>query len=548
MRVLIVDGYNDEPGGLGVPPYIDVYPRLIAGSIWLARKDARIDYVTVDQFRSSPVWVRRASSYDIVVFVAGVVVPGKYIGGKPANPSELARWASSIEGPLLVLAGPAARWGMGLGGGGPSYTPHIFEKAGFHVLVKGDVEEYFYDLAKYGEEKAEPRRIRRNYTLYDKAARLGARIIKQHPRLGRGLIAELETYRGCSRWISGGCSFCIEPLRGKPILRDPQGIISEVEALYNAGVRAFRLGRQADILVYGSRELGDEEWPKPNPRALERLLRGIRSVAPNLEVLHIDNVNPGTIARHPKLSEEALKNIVEYHTEGDVAAMGLETADEKVARINNLNTTPEEALKAIRLVNKIGAHRGSKGLPHLLPGINFILGLPGETKETYRANRQFLERILSEGLLVRRVNVRRLLALPSTRVSRMKHGVRRRLEKYARSFTYWVRQIFEKTMISRIAPKGTILYNLWVEECNSNICYARQTGSYPLMVALHCSGPHRGMFIPRVLITGVHSPRSLKGTPLPLHPSSHRSIIEEATHIQRIPGGVVSITGVTCHR
>ncbi|MCE4626647.1 MAG: radical SAM protein, partial [Desulfurococcales archaeon] len=118
MRVLIVDGYNDEPGGLGVPPYIDVYPRLIAGSFWLVDKSTRIDYVIVDQFRRwEAYWVRRATAYDIVVFIAGVVVPGKYIGGVPARPEELTRWAGLIEGPLKILVGPAARWGMGLEGG-----------------------------------------------------------------------------------------------------------------------------------------------------------------------------------------------------------------------------------------------------------------------------------------------------------------------------------------------------------------------------------------------------------------------------------------------
>ena len=545
--MLIVDGYNDEPGGLGVPPYLDVYPRLIAGSLWLARRDARVDYVTVDQFRSTPVWVRRASSYDIVVFIAGVVVPGKYIGGRPAEPRELIEWAGAIEGPLLVLAGPAARWGMGLEGGGPAYPPWMFEKAGFHVLVRGDVEEYFYELARHGVEKADPRRIRRNYSLYDKAALLGARIARQHPRLGRGLIAEIETYRGCARWISGGCSFCVEPLRGRPIQRDPQGIVAEVEALYSSGVRAFRLGRQADILVYGSPQLGDEEWPKPDPGALRSLLRGIRSVAPALRVLHIDNVNPGTIARHPGESKEALKTIIEYHTEGDVAAMGLETADEKVARVNNLNTTPEEALQAIRLVNVLGARRGPQGLPHLLPGLNFILGLPGETSHTYHANREFLEQVMSEGLLVRRVNIRRLLALPATRVSRMKHGVRGRLEKHARSFAHWVRHVFEKRMLARIAPRGTLLRDLWVEECRSGVCYARQTGSYPLTVALHCRGPYRGMYLPAVAVTGVHSPRSLRGIPLPLHPSSHRSILTEAERLRPASSiNIVSPLGALC--
>lgn len=531
MRVLIVDGYNDEPGGLGVPPYIDVYPRLIAGSFWLADKTARVDYVTADQFRASEsYWLRRASQYDILVFIAGVVVPGKYIGGDPARPEELVKWAGLIEGPIKILAGPAARWGMGLEGGKPAYPPSAFERAGFDVLVRGDVEEYFTDLARYGVEKASPVRLRRDYRLYDKVARLGARIVRKHPRLGHGLIAEIETYRGCARWVSGGCSFCVEPLRGRPLQRDPQGIVAEVEALYNNGVRAFRLGRQADILVYGSSGLSREEWPKPNPQALERLLHGIRSVAPGLEVLHIDNVNPGTIARHPSESEEALKTIIKYHTDGDVAAMGVETADPRVARINNLNTTPEEALYAITLVNRLGRERGPSGLPHLLPGINFILGLPGETSETYRLNRSFLEEILSRRLLVRRVNVRRLLPLPPTRAYRMKHGVRGRLEKHARSFTWWVRREFEARMLSMIAPKGTILSRLYVEECKHGVCYARQTGSYPLIVAIPCNTLHPTQYLDKVIVTGIHSPRSLQGLPIPIRRDSrvhHRKTLEK---------------------
>lgn len=517
MRALIVDGYNDEPGGLGVPPYIDVYPRLIAGSFWLVDKSTRIDYVVVDEFRRwEGYWVRRASIYDVVVFIAGVVVPGKYIGGVPARPEELIRWAGLIKGPLKVLVGPAARWGMGLEGGGPTHPPAVFKKAGFDVLVRGDVEEYFYDLARYGVEKASPIRFRRDYKLYDRVAKLGARIVRQHPRLGRGLIAEIETYRGCARWVSGGCSFCVEPLRGRPIQRDPEGIVGEVEALYSFGVRAFRLGRQADILVYGSSQLSLDEWPKPSPGTLEKLFHGIRSVAPQLEVLHIDNVNPGTIARNPEESRETLKIIIKYHTDGDVAAMGVETADPRVAKLNNLNTNPEEALFAIELVNMLGRHRGPSGLPHLLPGINFILGLPGETSETYRLNREFLKEILDRGLLVRRVNVRRLLALPSTRVYRMKYGVRGRVEKHARSFTYWVRRIFEKEMLSKIAPRGTLLRRLWVEDCRDGICYVRQTGSYPLMVAVPCGSLYPGQYLDVVVVTGVHSPRSLEGFPLPI--------------------------------
>jgi len=539
-RVLLVDGYNDEPGGLGVPPYIDVYPRYIAGALWLADKGIRVDYVTIDQLRRGrSAWLGRAGSYDIIVFVAGVVVPGRYIGGDPVRPEELAWWAQRLRDKLLILAGPAARWGMGLEGGRPAYPPSYFERAGFDVLVRGDVEEFFYDLARHGLEKASSISLRKDYSLVDKAARLGARIIAQHPRLGKGLTVEIETYRGCTRWVTGGCSFCVEPLRGRPIQRSPQGIVAEVEALYRWGATAFRYGRQADILVYGSPGLGVEEWPRPEPEALRRIFHGARTVAPRLEVLHIDNVNPGTIARYPVESRQALRTIVEYHTDGDVAAMGVETADERVAKINNLNTTPDEALQAVEIVNQIGAHRGPTGLPHLLPGINFILGLPGETAETYRKNRRFLEEILERGLLVRRVNIRRLLPLPVTRVSRMKHGVRGRLEKHARSFTYWVRNVFEKTMLARVAPRGTLLRGLYVEDCSRGVCYARQPGSYPIMAAIPCRLPLH-QWLERVVVTGVHSPRSIEAVPVPLWKGSRRRVLEKASNA--LGGGGVPVT------
>ncbi len=513
-RILIVDGYNDEPGGLGVPPYIDVYPRLIAGAAWLADKTVRVDYVTVDEFRASAAWLRRAASYDLVAFIAGVVVPGRYIAAEPARAEELMLWGRLLSrATLTVLLGPAAKWGLGLEGGKPAVPPHRLEKAGF-LLVRGDAEIFFYEAVRYGVERARTNAIRSDYRLADEALVRGSRVIRQHPSYGRNLIVELETYRGCARWISGGCSFCVEPLRGRPVQRSPEAIAREAGSLYRWGARALRLGRQADILVYGSRELGSEEWPRPDPQALERLLVGIRNAAPGLDVLHIDNVNPGTVARYPRESREALKVIVRHHTDGDVAALGVESADPRVARINNLNTTAEDALTAVRIINEVGAHRGPRGLPHLLPGLNFIIGLPGETRETYRLNRELLERIMEEGLLVRRVNIRKVMVIPATRLSRMWRGINPRVEAAARAFVRWTRRVFDRRMLSRIAPPGTVLKSLWVEECRESYCYARQQGSYPLMVYIPCRLP-RGTFLGSVKVGGVHSPRALWGTPLP---------------------------------
>ncbi len=508
-RVLIVDGYTDEPSGLGVPPYIDVYPRYIAGAVWHhIGSSATVHYVTVDEFRRLP-WLSRAEDYDAIVFIAGITVPGKYLDGQPASPEELIRWSRIIEKPFKILAGPIARFGTGVRGGSQARVLRELRRAGFDEIVTGDVDEYMRSLLTEGPEKASPWMTRRDYTYADIYLVKGARIVRMHRRYGHGLTAEIETYRGCARWVSGGCSFCIEPLYGKPIQRDIRSIVREVEALYKEGVVDFRIGRQSDFYVIGSPELGEEEWPRPCPDCIESLLKGIRRNAPYIRTLHIDNANPGTIYRYPTESTLITKYIVRYHTAGDVVALGLETADPRVARLNNLNTLPDEAYAAIKLVNRYGSIRNNDGVPHLLPGLNFILGLPGETGETLELNREFLLRLLEEGYMVRRVNIRRLLVIPGTKVSTLKPRLTGKSESRHRMFVRWVRDFFDKTMLTRVFPRGTIIRNLYVEGYYDGFSYARPPGSYPPTVKIKGSLPYMSMI--SVEVQSVSTGRSLMG-------------------------------------
>ncbi|MCE4617608.1 MAG: radical SAM protein [Desulfurococcales archaeon] len=507
-RFLIVDGYTDEPSGLGVPPYIDVYPRYAAGVVWEELgPHATVHYVTVDELRLYK-WMSRLPTYDVVIFIAGVTVPGKYLDGNPATPEELIRWARIIDGPFKILAGPAARFGLGERGGTLAYSPRDFQRAGFDVVVSGDIDVYLRQLIKDGQERAEHWRMRKSYAELGTAPVKGARIVRMHRRFGHGLVAELETYKGCARWVSGGCSFCIEPLYGKPRSRSLNDIIAEVEALYSNGVIDFRIGRQSDFYTIGSEKLGVDEWPRPNPDYVERLLRGIRNVAPGLRTLHVDNANPGTLVRYPQESVRITKSLVRFHTPGDVLALGLETADPRVIKLNNLNTHPEESLEAIKVINRIGGFRDGNGVPHLLPGVNFVLGLPGETSETLELNKVFLEQILRENLLVRRVNVRRLLVLPGTRVSRMKYKSRARIMVKHRSFIRWVREHFDPIMFSRVFPAGTIIRNVYIESSRDDYSYGRPPGSYPPTIRMPRVLPRLSLV--DVVVEGVASGRSLQ--------------------------------------
>ncbi len=84
MRVLIIDGYVDEPACLGVPPYLSPYPRYIAGAlVEKGVKPEDIFYRTIDQIRQQ----RGKINFDLIVIVAGMTVPGKYLRAAPITRS-----------------------------------------------------------------------------------------------------------------------------------------------------------------------------------------------------------------------------------------------------------------------------------------------------------------------------------------------------------------------------------------------------------------------------------------------------------------------------
>jgi radical SAM superfamily enzyme with C-terminal helix-hairpin-helix motif len=211
-----------------------------------------------------------------------------------------------------------------------------------------------------------------------------------------------------------------------------------------------------------------------NPEAVEKLLKGVREVA-RPDVFHLDNANPAVIASHPKEAREVTKSIVEHCTSGNVLAFGLESADPKVAKANNLNATAEQTLEAVRIVNEVGAGRGPSGLPHVLPGINFVCGLEGESKETYALDLEFLMRLLDEGLLVRRINIRQVMPV------RGEHpGVRHKADFM--SFKRKVREQVDLPMLAKVMPDGTVLRSVYTELREGGRTFGRQVGAYPILV------------------------------------------------------------------
>ena len=541
LDVTIVDGYVDEPAHFGVPPYVSTYPRYVAGALVDAGVPRdRITYHTIDALREERDRWRDVEAADLLVYVGGMTVPGKYVGGTPAEPDEVRELAWTATGTTLV--GGPVRFGVGEENAGAQDTER--DDLDFDFVAKGDVEAAAYDLVHGGMEGFGDR-MRDNEEV-DRWARKGAFVIEQHPNHPDYLICEMETSRGCPY----RCSFCTEPLYGAdPTFRTPEHVVSEVEALAAHGARHFRLGRQADILAYG----GDGE--APNPDALRDLYGGIREAVPDLGTLHLDNMNPITIVEWPEASREAIRIIAEHNTPGDTAAFGLESADPVVQERNNLNVTAEECLEAVRIVNEEAGWRpggpgdpdagttatGASGsetvpspatgrstdartaptwgedaprrLPKLLPGINLVHGLEGEREETYEHNRQFLQRVYDEGLLLRRVNIRQVMAFAGTEMSDTGADIakdhRREFKRYKRE----IRETIDNPMLQRVAPPGTVLEDVHLEYHQDGTTFGRQLGTYPLLVGL--PGERELGRTVDVAVTD-HGYRSVTGVPHPL--------------------------------
>jgi len=493
-EALIIDGYVDEPACLGVPPYIAPYIRNIAGV--LQEHGRHASYLTIDQVREDPGLLTSSGDKGLVVMVAGVTVPGKYLGGSPATLTEIQQLGTVLRGRERLLCGPIA-YGYSAQGGRKAIRQAVPD---FDHLLTGSPAEALDRYLSEGLTHGTP-----DYRRSDPWSVAGAGIIRLHPNYPWVMI-ETETARGCPRGEAGGCSFCTEPFAGPPRYRTIEGIAAEVRALALSGARHFRLGRQPDLLVYGS---GSGEFPSPRPELLDQLLGEVRDAAPEMKTLHIDNINPGTIARHEDASREGLRAIIRYHTPGDVAAFGMETADPVVIRENNLKAGPDEVMRAIEVVNEEGADR-RRGIPELLPGLNFVAGLAGETRMTYELNDRFLSRVLASGLLVRRVNIRQLMPFEGTKA----YG-QNTLGKHPalfRSFKEKVRKSFDLPMLGKVFPAGTVLSEVIIEK-EGQTSFGRQMGSYPILVGFPLRIAARSV-IDAVVVD--HGMRSVTALPVPV--------------------------------
>ena len=520
---LVLDGYEDEPAAFGVPNYLGFHIRYICGV--LESRGLPYTYMTIDQWRihqkgrlddpSERTALRKElSELDGTVILAGAVVPGKYVRGTPISRREMDQVLSILPSEQPVLCGGWAirHWRY------DGWTP--LRSSLFCTVQDTDASLHHYLSPGQWENRTRTPEQWSEWALHGASSKA----VTHHPDLEspKGspgpLTYEIELYQGCVRF-KRGCKFCIEPKKGLPLWRDEDDVLTEITTALDSGVRNVRIGGATDIYTYRAEGVENLEYPVPNPEPIARVLHGAREDE-RLEILHVDNANPSIISEGIEPATEITKTLVETLSDGAVLACGLAAADPSVHEQNWLHCDPEQLRTAVRLVNEHGRQRGERGLPKLLPGLNFIAGLNGETEESYRMNLELLRSMRQEGLWLRRINIRQIEG----------QGFQEIPERTFRKFKREVREGIDRPLLEEMLPLGTVLRGVWWESHDdrsrrpeqvldpkhrdesirgvAGITFGRQIGAYPILVGLPYKVPLESST--DVIVTG-HGMRSITG-------------------------------------
>lgn len=512
MTWLVLDGYEDEPAAFGVPPYVGFHVRYICGVF--ESRGIDYEYITIDQWRlgARP----NLATLDGIVLIAGAVVPGKYLRGTPISFRETDELVRTLKTDIPFIAGGWAIRGWRQQGWQP------LRKDLFLCVQDTDATlEHFLENGQFKHQ-------RRTAEQWTKWAHVGAlsKAVTHHPDIDGPLTYEVEVYQGCVRY-KRGCKFCIEPKKGVPLWRTPDDVMAEVSHALDSGVTHVRLGGMTDVYTYMAEGVVELEYPIPNPEPIAKLLHGLREDE-RLDTLHVDNANPSIIAENLEPSTEITKTLVETLSDGSVLSFGLESADPNVHEKNWLNCSSNQLKTAIELINKYGRIRGERGLPTLLPGLNFIAGLNGETEKTYQMNKDLLKEIRDNGMWLRRINIRQVEG----------EGFQEIPSDLFNEFKTWTRDTIDAPLLKELFPIGQMLSEVTWESHDSRtrlpihlekehrdtaihgragVTFGRQIGAYPILIGVPYHIPLESKS--NILVTG-HGARSITGVEIGLEMNS----------------------------
>lgn len=477
-QAVILDCYTDEPSGYGVPPFVGTHQLHLSQA--LAFRGVPHHYLTIDDLRyerlapaasaDGDTDIRilntthnrdRAQALlhdaDVIYIIMGCFVDYAYFSAAPPQSQEVFDLIRHTRAKKVLF------YVMGtLDGISPDYLQSPLHGIIDHV----EHGNTYRAVLENTWSTAANNLIAPNYPLLRQISSVPAPLLEQ---IRLTPIVEIETGTGCN---TPTCSFCIESERSPRVTyRTPDDIAGQIATFYGQGARHFRLGRQPNFFHYQRQDLVQ----------LERMLAGIRTRCPDLRTLHIDNVNIVNVVSPP--GRDFARLVVQYCTSGNVAPFGIESFDDDVRRATRVAGTAAEVMRAIEIINEVGAARGEDGQPRLLPGINIIYNLPGQTPRTHEINLRHLQAILDRGLMTRRLYYRNMTQ--PTGASFGTYPVAN--EEFRNNFREMTER-FVLPMQTRVFPPGTRITADWEHLRRDGRWHTRALGTGSIKMVLDTAG------------------------------------------------------------
>lgn len=461
-KIVILDCYTDEPSGYGVRPYLGTHQIHLSQA--LSYKKISHEYLTIDDLRYANgerkttnntnvrilnKTINADSAIDIInnadqiYLIMGCFVDYKYFSCEPPKSDEVYSFLKNSKASKILFYVLGSEQGL----------PESYKNSKLASIIDdvciGNTYRY---VIESGLDKIY---LQPNYDLLAKISSQKIPILDQ---IIDPIIAEIETGTGCDRPT---CRYCIEAERHiKPSYRTHESVIEQVYSLYNSGVRHFRLGRQPNLFHYQHNDV----------YKFNQMLAGIRNKCPDIQTLHIDNVNMKSVVMPH--GEEFVKSIVKYCTDGNVAPFGIESFDNTVREQTRVSGKADEVLKAIEIINKYGADRGPNGFPKFLPGINLMHNLWEQSEKTHNTNMEYLNKILNKGFLIQRLFYR--IMTPNSGVSFSENS---KIMNYYQECYQDIMNNFVLPMQSKVFEPGTILKGFREVIQNENSIELRTLGT-----------------------------------------------------------------------
>jgi B12-binding domain/radical SAM domain protein len=312
----------------------------------------------------------------------------------------------------------AAAPGLALVAGGPhpSAAPQESLAAGFDCAVTGEGEYAVLDLAaKLAAGEPLPRGVVKGRPLAD----LGE--FPPFPAKA-GLFGPIEITRGCPF----ACTYCQTSylFGGRPRHRPAADILRHMGAMLTRGLPDIRFVTP-DAFAYGS-----PDGRRLNLPALRDLLSRAHALASGKGGRIFFGSFPSEV-RPEHVTPETLELVKKYASNRRLI-IGAQSGSPRVLKNVRRGHGPEEILRAARLCREF----------HISPYLDFIFGLPGETREDEDATMALVEELSALGAMI---HTHAFMPLPGTplagepgaRISRRVKTFLERMESRGKAFGKW---------------------------------------------------------------------------------------------------------------